>query len=293
MTARRETAAGWLWVSPWAFGFLAFMLIPAAVSLYHSFTEYPLLEPPIWIGLDNYARLFTDGVFLRAAGKTALYAAISIPLTTILTVAIAAMLNARVRAAGFFQAAVFIPTLVPLAASAMIWLWLFNGEHGPINRLLAVAGIRGPNWLTDADWALPALVMVSLWGIGQMVLVCLAALREVPEELHEAAAIDGMGPLRRFVRVTLPMISPVVLFNVITLTIATLQFFTIPYILIKSTAGADPRSMYFYTSYLYDSAFVYGQMGYASAMAWVQLLLTLALTGLLFLASRTMVFYRG
>jgi len=289
----RQNAAGWLWISPWVVGFLAFMLVPLAMSLYYSFTEYPLLEPPVWIGVENYTRMFRDDVFLAALKKTAVFAAISIPLCTALSLVIAGLLNSRIRARGFFQASVFVPTLVPMAASAMIWLWLFNGQHGLINRVLALVGIEGPNWLGDTNWAMPSLLIVSLWGVGQTVVVYMAALGEVPESLYEAASIDGMGPVRRFWSITLPMISPVILFNVITLVIGTMQFFVVPYILTKATPGGDPRAMYFYTMYMYDNAFVYGQMGYASAQAWVQLLIILALTGATFIFSKRFVHYRG
>ena len=289
----RQNLAGWLWISPWVVGFLAFMLVPLLMSLYYSFTEYPLLEPPVWIGAENYTRMFHDDVFLAALKKTGVFAAISIPLSTALALVIAGLLNSRIRARGFFQASVFVPTLVPMAASAMIWLWLFNGQHGLINRALALAGIEGPNWLGNPAWAMPSLLIVSLWGVGQTVVVYMAALGEVPESLYEAASIDGMSPVRRFWSVTLPMISPVILFNVITLTIGTMQFFVVPYILTKATPGGDPRSMYFYTMYMYDNAFVYGQMGYASAQAWIQLLIILALTGATFVFSKRFVHYRG
>lgn len=293
MNDRRENMSGWLWISPWVIGFLAFMLAPAAMSLYYSFTEYPLLEGPVWVGLANYGRMLTDDVFLTALWKTFVYGAISIPLSTALALVIAALLNARIRGGRVYQAAVFLPTLVPMAASAMVWLWLFNGEYGLINRALGVVGIDGPNWLTSTRWVMTAIVIISLWGVGQAVVVYYAAMKEVPEQLYEAAAMDGMGPARRFWNVTLPMLSPVVLFNVVTLIIGAMQVFVIPYIITKSTPGGDPRAMYFYTMYMYDNAFVYGKMGYASAMAWVQLVVTLLLTAVTFAVSRKAVYYRG
>jgi multiple sugar transport system permease protein len=291
--SRERALVGWIWISPWLVGFIAFMALPIAMSLYYSFTDYPLLEPPLPVGPANYLRLVSDPVFLLAVKNTAVYGLVSIPLCTVLAVVLAAMLNARIRGRWFFQAAVFLPTLVPMAASAMIWMWMLNGQYGLINRLLAPIGVQGPNWLLDQNWILPSLVLISLWGIGQAVVTYIAALQDVPRLLYESGAIDGMGPLRRFWHITLPMISPVILFNVIVLVIATIQVFAIPYVLSKAVPGRNERGFYFFTSYLYDNAFVFGQMGYASAMAWVQLLVVLALTGLTFLLSRRVVFYRG
>ncbi len=288
-----ETAAGWLWISPWLVGFLAFMLAPMAMSFYYSLTDYPLLEAPIWIGLDNYAELFRDGVFLDALWRTLIYGLIFVPLATILALVLAAMLNHARWGEGALQAALFTPTLVPLAASAMVWMWLLNGQYGFVNRALAWIGLAGPNWLTDREWALPTLVIIGLWGIGQSVVVYAAAIKQVPRTLYEAASLDGMAPARQFWHITVPMLSPMILFNAISLTIGALQIFTIPFIITKATPGNDPRSMYFYTTYLYDNGFVYGRMGYASAMAWLQLIVTLLLTGLTFLVSRRAVYYRG
>lgn len=296
MSQRRSiwpTLRGYLWISPWLIGFIAFMLLPIAMSLYYSFTDYPLLEPPLPAGLSNYRRLLTDDVFLLAVRHTLIYGLISIPLCTILSVGLAAILNTRVRARGFFQSAVFLPTLVPMAASAMIWMWMLNGQFGMVNRLLALIGIDGPNWLLDDRWVMPALILIGLWSIGQAVVVYVAALQEVPVHLYEAGAIDGMGPMRRFWHVSLPMISPAILFNVITLIIATVQIFAIPYVLSKARPGGSDRSMLFYTMYMYDNAFTFGQMGYASAMAWVQFLFVLIITGLTLLFSRRFVHYRG
>jgi multiple sugar transport system permease protein len=315
-----ENAAGWLWISPWVVGFLAFLAAPMAMSLYYSFTDYNLLEKELWVGLDNYGALLRDDVFLMAMRQTAVYACLVVPLSTVVALGIAGLLNARVRARGFFQAAVFVPTLVPMAASAMIWLWLFNADRGLVNTLLrpiwpAISAVATPlarffagpeqadavarrwstppNWLIDSGWAMPTLVMISLWGVGQAVVVYVAAMRDVPEQYYEAAAMDGMGPIRRFVSITLPMISPVILFNVITLLIGTVQVFVIPYVLIKATPGGDPRSMYFQAMAMYDNAFVYAKMGYANAQAWVQLVLVLAMTGALFWFSKRFVHYRG
>jgi multiple sugar transport system permease protein len=281
---------GLLWVSPWLVGAAAFVLAPMAMSLYYSFTDYPLAEPPLWCGLDNYARMWSDPTFWRVVRNTAAFAGLAIPAYTAVALVLAGLLAGRVRFARVYQACVFIPTLVPLIASAMIWFWLFNGEYGLINRLLALVGVRGPDWIVDERWVMPAMVLMSVWGVGQAVVVYVAAMQDVPAQLYEAATIDGMGPARQFLHVTLPMISPAILFNVIAQAIAAVQVFAVPYVMFRRPDGQNPAG-HFYTMYLYENAFVYGKMGYASAMAWVQLLVVLALTGVLMLAGRRLVHY--
>ncbi len=283
---------GLAWTSPWLFGASLFMFLPMALSLWYSFTDYPLIEEPIWTGASNYTRMADDPTFARVVRNTAIYSAISIPACTLLGIALAALLSVRMRLARVFQACVFVPTLVPLVASAMVWMWLFNGEYGLINRLLALVGVRGPTWLVDPGWVLPSLVVMSLWSVGQSVVIYIAAIHEVPRQLYEAATLDGMSPLRRFFHITLPMISPAILFNVIVMLINTVQVFAVPYVMFRRPDGQNPAG-HFYTMYLYENAFVYGQMGYACAMAWLQLLVILALTALMFLGGRRLVFYRG
>ncbi|GJM18500.1 MAG: sugar ABC transporter permease [Phycisphaeraceae bacterium] len=297
-----EWMVGLAFISPWIVGFLAFMALPIGMSLYYSMTQYTMLEPPIWVGADNYVAMAQDRVFWTVIWNTALYALVAIPVGTVLSVIIAVLLNTKVRGLAFFRAAVFVPTIVPLVAAAMVWMWLFNGELGLINAVLdavfrpinAVFGteLAGPNWLGSARWVMPALILMSFWSVGQAVVIYVAALKDVPQVLYEAAELDGMGVVGRFVHVTLPMISPVILFNVIIGIINTWQIFAVPYIMLGTT-GAAKRSGYFYTMYLYDKAFPFGEMGYASALAWVQLLIILALTGLTFLVSKKFVYYRA
>jgi multiple sugar transport system permease protein len=298
-----HTARGLFWVSPWIVGFAAFLALPLGMSFYYSLTDYSVLEKPVWVGLDNYRVLAMDPIFWKVMRNTAIYALFSIPLGTVLAVLIAALLNQKVRGLAFFRAAVFVPTLVPLVAASMVWMWLFNGEYGLINQALNAVFERlnpllgthwhGPNWLGEARWGMPALVVMSLWGIGQAVVIYLAALQDVPEQLHEAACIDGLGAAGRFWHVTIPMISPVILFNVVLAIINAWQVFAVPYVMTKGVGGPE-RSMYFYTHYLYDNAFLFGpKMGYACAMAWIQLLIILALTAITFWVARRYVYYRG
>jgi multiple sugar transport system permease protein len=291
----REDIAGFAWISPWIVGFLAFLALPIGMSLYYSFTDYSLLEKPLWVGLENFKALVNDPVFWIVMKNTVIYAAISIPLGTALAIFIAVLLHQPVRGTSFFRAAIFVPTLVPMVASAMVWMWLLNGELGLINQtlrpILGVVGLSPPNWLSEKLFAMPALIFMSLWSVGQSVMIYLAALKDVPPSLYEAADLDGVGPMGRFFTVTLPMISPVVLFNVIIATIGSWQVFAIPYVMTK---GDPDRATLFYSMYLYDNAFVFGpKMGYASALAWVQFLIILALTGLTMLASRRLVYYRA
>ena len=276
-----ELAVGLLFISPWIIGFGVFMAAPIVMSLYYSFTDYPLLEPPIWIGLDNYARMATDPIFWKAMWNTTFYAALAIPFGTLLALVVAWMLNQQVKGQAIFRSAVFLPSLVPLVASSMIWMWLFNGELGLINQvldpILGLIGRQGPNWLGDAEWVMPSLVLMSMWSIGQAVVIYLASLQDVPIALYEAADLDGMGSVTKFLNVTVPMISPVILFNVIMAIITAWQVFAVPYIMLGATGGPG-RAGYFYTMYLYDNAFRYQQMGYASAMAWVLFAIVLVLT---------------
>ncbi|MFO0831937.1 MAG: sugar ABC transporter permease [Phycisphaerales bacterium] len=293
MRVHRDTLAGLAWTSPWLVGFTVFMLIPMGMSCWYSFTDYPLLKPPVYVGLDNYRSLLADDRFWLVVKNTSLYAALAIPACSIAALILAAGLaTPGVPLGRAFAAAVYLPTLVPMMATAMIWMWLFNGRYGLINNALAAAGITGPNWLEDGRWAVPVLVMTSVWSIGQMVVVYIAAINEVPASLYEAARIDGMGPVRRFLHVTLPMISPAILFNVITLTIGSLQAFVMPYVLFRNERGQKAAGD-MYNLLLYDNAFVYRKFGQASAMAWMQLLVILALTGLLLALSKRLVHYRG
>ncbi|MHC5005425.1 MAG: carbohydrate ABC transporter permease, partial [Planctomycetota bacterium] len=230
-----------------------------------------------------------DGLFYVTLRNTFVYALCSVTLGTVLAIGIAVLLDRSARGIGLARAAVFLPTLVPLVAAALGWTWMFNAEHGPINAALALVGIRGPDWLGDTRWAMSALVIMSLWQVGGATVIYLAALQDVPRSLYEAAGIDGAGPVRRLFAVTLPTISPVIMFNVVVAIIWSLQVFAVPYIMTK---GGPEHATYFYTMYLYDNAFVYGRMGYACAMGWLQLLAILAVTLLFLRASRRFVHYR-
>lgn len=283
---------GLLWTAPWWLGFLLFLAIPMGISLYVSLCDYPLLQPPVYVGADNYRELARDPIFHKVLLNTFIYAGFAIPLGTVLAVLLACLLNQKVRGQALFRTSVFIPTVVPLVAAAVVWMWMLNPQFGLINQGLRVLGIEGPLWLASPRWAMTALVLVGLWSVGAPVVIYLAGLQEIPETLYESAHLDGAGTFRQFWHITLPGLSPVILFNVVIAIIATWQIFALPYVMMRGSPGPD-RSTYFYTMYLFDSAFRFLKMGYASAMAWIQLLIILALTGAVFLLGRRTVYYRG
>jgi multiple sugar transport system permease protein len=288
--AARRTAAGLAFLSPWLIGFAAFTLLPIGLSLYYSFCDYSLVQPPTWVGLDNYRDLLGDPVFWQALTNTFQYAAMAIPAALLVSLGLALLLNLRMPGQAVFRTIIFLPSLVPVVASAMVWLWLLNADAGLINAALRMAGVKGPGWLVDTRWALPSLALMSLWGVGHTVVIYLAGLQDVPAELYEAAAIDGAGPARRLWHVTLPTISPVIFFNLVMAIIGTLQVFATPFIM---TGGGPARATYFYSMYLYDNAFNYLKMGYASAMAWILLMMIVLLTALAFWTSKRWVHYQG
>jgi multiple sugar transport system permease protein len=309
-TEKQQLGKGLAFLSPWLFGFCAFTLVPVVLSFYYSFCDYSLLQSPTYIGSANYHELFADPIFIQSLRNTLIYAAMALPAGLLVSLGLALLLNQKIPGQAAYRTIIFLPSLVPTVASAMLWLWLFNAKLGLINALLDKAPfswlIGGLNvvlglchlpqistpigWLTDSSWALPALAIMSLWGVGHTVVIYLAGLQDVPRELLESAELDGAMAWTRMRHVTLPMLSPVIFFNLIMAIIGTLQVFAVPYIM---TGGGPARATYFFTMYLYDNAFIYLKMGYASAMAWIQLLIVLALTGIAFWSSKRWVHYQG
>ncbi len=306
----QQLGKGLAFLSPWLIGFLVFTLLPVALSLYYSFCDYSLLQSPAYIGTENYRQLAADPIFLKSLKNTLIYALMALPAGLMVSLGLAMLLNQKVPGQAAYRTIIFLPSLVPTVASAMLWLWLFNAKLGLINNLLDQAPfswmisalnfvlgilhlpqIATPiGWLTDPLYAMPALALMSLWGVGHTVVIYLAGLQDVPGELLESAEIDGAGAWTRMRHVTLPMLSPVIFFNLIMGIIGTLQVFAVPYIM---TQGNPARATYFFTMYLYDNAFRYLKMGYASAMAWIQLLIILALTAFAFWSSKRWVHYQG
>lgn len=288
----RNLFKGLAFLSPWLIGLCAFTLIPIGLSLYYSVSDYSFLQRPVFTGLDNYRGLMHDPIFWKVLRNTAYYAILALPLGLLLALGLALLLNAKIGGLTIYRTIIFLPSLVPAVAAAMLWLWLFNGKLGLINFVLRRLGVHEPpNWLMDVQLVMPALVFMSLWGVGNTVVIFLAGLQDVPRDLYEAAELDGAGKFQTLCNVTLPFLSPVIFFNLILGIIGSLQVFALPFIM---TPGGQPdRAAYFYTMFLYDNVFTYLKVGYGSAMAWIQLLIVLALTALAFLTSKRWVHYQG
>lgn len=310
----KDQLTGMAFAAPYLVGICIFLLFPLAMSLYYSFCDYSMLQPPLWIGLDNYRHLLTDDTFHIALINTLIYAAISVPCTLAWSIFLAILLNRQIRSQGIYRTIIFLPTLVPLVATGIIWNWLFNSDSGLINYFLrpvlglvggiaahvaawlgagpatlqALHDISPPAWLGDPNWAMTAIIFVSFWGVGQTVVIFLAGLQDIPAELYEAAQIDGAGSWGRLRHVTLPMLSPVIFFNLIMGIIGSWQFFDIPYVM---TAGGPGRATLVYSLYLFNAAFNELRMGAASAMAWILFLIILALTALAFWSAKKWVHY--
>ena len=288
---RREALSGYLFASPWLIGISLFLIYPIGAAIYYSFCDFSILKPPMRVGMDNYHDLAADKVFWQAVFNTLLYAVLAVPTGMLTALGMAMLLNTKVRFLPLFRTIFFIPSLVPQASLAMLWLWIFNGEHGILNNLLGHIGIHGPNWLGDTAWTKPAMVVMGMWGVGNAMVIYLASLQDVPLSLLEAADLDGASAWKKTKNVTLPMISPIILFNLITGMIGALQVFSVPYIMFPD--GTPARSAYFYSMYLFDNAFKFNKMGYACAMAWLMFLGILALTGLALWFSKKRVYYGG
>lgn len=293
---RRKVGLGLGFISPWLIGLLIFTLYPILASLYYSFCEYRVLSPPRWVGLRNYAALFTDHDYFLASLSNTVFMFLELPIGLVMGLAIALLLNLKLRGMALFRTLYYIPSVVPTMASAILWLWLLNPQYGLVNKTLHALGMPGDlTWLTDPKWAKPGFIVMDLWGVGGSMIIYLAALQGVPQHLYEAADLDGASAWDRLRHVTLPAISPVIFFNLILGVIGTFQYFTQAFVIGGggSNAGGPANATLFYALYLYQNAFQYFRMGYACAMAWVLFLLTLLAAFLVFKTSARWVYYEG
>jgi len=288
--SRREAITFYLTISPWLIGFLAFTLVPMVVALCLGFTRWDLLTAPRWIGPDNFARLGRDPLFWQSLKVTTIYTVAYVPAELIGGLALALLVNQRVRGVGIFRTVFYLPSVLAGVAYVVLWMWIFNPQGGLLNTLLGYVGIEGPRWLIDPRWALPALLLMTFWGWGRAMVIYLAGLQGIPPELYEAAALDGAGAAGRFRYVTLPMLSPTILFALILSVISTFQTFTSAFV---ATNGGPLNATLFYVLYIYRLGFQFLRMGYAAALSWVLFVIVLVLTLLVFRTGRFWVYYEG
>jgi multiple sugar transport system permease protein len=288
----KSSIPGWLFASPWIIGFTVFFALPLVASIYFSFTSYSILKPGEFVGVENYKNLFQDDLFWKSIYNTIYFTVFYVPLSIIFGVALAMMLNMKVKGMAFYRTIFFLPTLVPHVALAVLWMWLLNPGFGLVNGMLDLIGIQGPNWLGSETWSKPSLILMSLWGIGQAVIIYLAGLGDIPDEFYEAAEVDGASWWQKTRHVTIPLLTPVIFFNLVMGAIGAFQQFTLPYTMTQGQ-GTPANSLTFYVMHLYDNAFKYFQMGYASAMAWILFIIIMALTAVIFITSNRWVHYQG
>jgi multiple sugar transport system permease protein len=287
---RKEEIAGYLFILPWLIGFVVFQLGAILTALAMSLLKADFLSPARFVGLRNYAKLLDDDTFFKALGNTVVYALGRMPFVLVIGLAIALLLNRDRWGVRGLRTLYFLPSVTSGVAVALLWIWIFNPDYGLINAGLGLIGVAGPNWLYSEEWALPSLIIVSLWGVGNSMLIYLAGLRSVPVELYEAASLDGAGTLRRFFAITLPMLTPTLFYTLVTGIIASYQVFLNAYII---TSGGPNNATLTMVLYVYRKAFQEFDMGYASAVAWVLFLIILAFTLLIFRSSSAWVYYEG
>jgi multiple sugar transport system permease protein len=288
---RKEAIAGLLLISPWIVGFIVFLAGPIVFSIAISLTKWDVFRPPTFIGLGNYVNMFKDSLFWQALKVTLIYVIFSVPLLLIVALMIAMLMNQKIKGITVFRTVYYLPSVIAGVVAALVWQWLFNADFGLINYFLYKAfRINGPNWLFSETWALPALILMSLWGVGSNMVIYLAGLQNIPTELYEAASIDGANVFRKFWHITVPMISPIIFFNLIMGIIGSFQVFTQSYVM---TRGGPNNATLFYVLYLYRQAFRYFNMSYGTSLAWFLFLIILVFTLITFKSSSVWVYYEG
>ncbi|KNC18583.1 ABC transporter permease [Arthrobacter sp. RIT-PI-e] len=287
---KKEERASYLFLAPWLLGLGLITIGPMAASLYLSFTDYNLLQPPEWIGLDNYIRMMQDARLLNSLKVTFLYVFISVPLQLVAALALALVLDRGMRGLGFYRSIYYLPSLLGgSVAIAVLWRQIF-GNSGLINQLLAVVGIEGRGWIADPSTALGTLMILNVWTFGAPMIIFLAGLRQIPTMYYEAASVDGASKVRQFASITIPLLTPIIFFNLVLQIIGAFQSFTQAFVVSGGTGGPSDSTMFF-TLYLYQRGFTNFEMGYASAMAWLLLIIIAVFTFLNFIASKYWVFY--
>lgn len=282
---------GYLFISPWLVGFVIFTAGPFLASLFLSLTDWEVVGSFRWVGLSNYERIFTrDPRFAKTLFNTAYYVSLHVPGLNILALACALLLNQRLRLISIYRTLFYMPSVTSGVATAVLWIWIFNGQFGVLNSFLRLGGVQGPNWLFDLRWSMVALIIMSFWGMGTAMLIYLAGLQNVPQHLYEAAIVDGASAWQRFRHVTVPLLTPTIFYNVVIGIINSFQVFTAAFVM---TGGGPADSTLFYVLYLYRVAFENLRMGYAAALAWILFVLIIAFTIVQFALARRWVYYEG
>jgi multiple sugar transport system permease protein len=291
---RKARGAGitpWLFISPWILGFLLLTLGPLVFSLVMSLHDWPVVGERTYIGFENYTTMVQhDPQFWKSLWITVKFAALFVPLNIVLSFLLAALLNLNLRGTAIYRTAFYLPSVISGVALVTIWSWIYSNEYGLLNYLLSLAGVEGPNWLGDASWSIVAITIASLWGLGGSMLIFLAGLQSIPKELYEAARVSGVPVWAQGLYITLPMLSPMILFTLITSIISAFQQLTIALLL---TEGGPVNSTYFFAMYIYKTAFKFHDMGYAAAMSWVMFLIIMVLSMLVMRWSAAWVYYEG
>jgi multiple sugar transport system permease protein len=289
--SRQEEFAGYLAISPWLLGLLLFTAGPILASFFLSFTRYDIVNPPQWVGLGNYERIFTiDRDFRQALRVTLTFALVTLPLNLLLGLGLSLLLNLKLRGMNVYRTLFYLPAVLPAVAVTLLWVWLFNSDFGMINWLLSKFGIEGPNWFQHPRYALPALMVMSLWGVGGGAVIYLAGLQNIPPHLYEAAEIDGANSWWRFWKITIPLLTPTIFFQLVLELIGSFQAFVTAYV---ATNGGPRKSTLFYMLYLYQKAFLTLQMGYGAALAWILAVIILVCTLLVLKSSALWVYYEA
>ena len=288
----RGLRLGLLFVSPWVIGYCAFYLYPFLATFYYSFTSFTGIGNPTFSGLANYSGLLHDSTFRTAVVNTVYYTAIEVPFSTVAALGLALLLNMNVRGQALYRTLFYIPSIVPVVASSLIFVWIFQPSFGIVNSLLADVHINGPAWFFSITWSKPTFILLGLWGLGQPMVIYLAALQGVPAEMYEVAALEGAGPWQRLRHITIPMISPVILFNLIMSLVVSIQYFTQAQV-IESPPGSPGNSTMFYITYYYQQAFQFLHLGYASAMAFLLFVGVILVTVVLLRTSSRWVYYEN
>ena len=283
---RRDNINGFLFALPWIIGFVCFSLIPLLTSFYYSFTSFNPVKPPEWIGLENFQYIFQDPLVFKSLRNTLFMAFVSTPINLFIAMLLASLLNSKFKGRGVARTIFFMPSIIPMVAATMVWIWMFDPTYGYINRVLEMVGINGPSWLVNPAYTKWALVLMGTWCTGTTMLICLAALQDVPNSYYEAAEIDGANAFDKFFRITMPCVAPVLVYQGILNIINSFQYFTQVYVIINASSGGGAsnasggpaNSILMYPLYLFNTAISYMKMGRASAMAWLLFVIVFVLT---------------